>query len=167
MALSVEETRRLYEDRQGGFFLGAMALLKDSGAARDAVQDGFAQALVARRNWRGGSPASWRGDEIVATFIARDSALVFLRVHGRQLSIESIVRIDPRALPARYGVSLGVPLFAGRANDGVIVPARGTTTDDREVVAVLSCFRAKHSCVRSKILRTRRWFAVVANPSRP
>ena len=93
MALSVEETRRLYEDRQGGFFLGAMALLKDSGAARDAVQDGFAQALVARRNWRGGSPASWRGDEIVATFLKLEPATEL------QLS-EATERLQSR-VPAR------------------------------------------------------------------
>lgn len=59
MELSVEAIRRVYEARQGGFFLGVVALLNDPEAARDAVQEGFAQALRDRRTWRGGTPEAW------------------------------------------------------------------------------------------------------------
>ena len=59
MELSIEEIQQVYEARQTGFVLAATALLKNSEAARDAVQEGFAQALVARRKWRGGSAEAW------------------------------------------------------------------------------------------------------------
>jgi RNA polymerase sigma-70 factor (ECF subfamily) len=59
MGLSIEEIRRVYETRQGGFFLATSALLRDADAAHDVVQDGFARALFARRKWRGGSPEAW------------------------------------------------------------------------------------------------------------
>ncbi len=59
MALSIEEIQRVYEARYSGFVVAATALLKDRDAAGDVVQEGFAQALVARRKWRGGSPEAW------------------------------------------------------------------------------------------------------------
>lgn len=59
MELAVAEIERVYETRQGRFFLAAAALLKDRDAAHDAVQSGFAQALVDRRKWRGGEPEAW------------------------------------------------------------------------------------------------------------
>src|SRR5450759_3094849 len=59
MELSIEEIQQVYEARQTGFVLAATALLKNSEAARDAVQEGFAQAVVARRKWRGGSAEAW------------------------------------------------------------------------------------------------------------
>lgn len=59
MELTIEEIRRVYEARQSGFVLAATALLRDPEAARDAVQEGFAQAFVARKKWRGGSPEAW------------------------------------------------------------------------------------------------------------
>lgn len=59
MALSVEEIQRIYEARQSGFVIAATALLKDRDTARDVVQEGFAQALVARGKWRGGSAEAW------------------------------------------------------------------------------------------------------------
>ena len=59
MELSVAEIERVYETRQARFFLAAAALLKDPEAARDAVQSGFAQAMVDRGRWRGGAPEAW------------------------------------------------------------------------------------------------------------
>jgi len=59
MELTIEEIQRVYEARRSGFVLAATALLKSPEAARDAVQEGFAQALVARRKWRGGSVEAW------------------------------------------------------------------------------------------------------------
>jgi hypothetical protein len=111
--------------------------------------------------------ASWRGDEIAATVIGRDSALVLFRVRAGEPAIEEILRIPPAALPARHGVSFGIPLLTGRENGKIVVTARGTTSDDRSLVAVLACSRTTRSCVRGRVLPTRRWFAVVDNPSRP
>ena len=51
--------KSVYERRYGGFVLGATALLRDADGARDAVQDGFAQALLDRHKWRGGTPEAW------------------------------------------------------------------------------------------------------------
>jgi RNA polymerase sigma factor (sigma-70 family) len=51
--------KSVYERRYGGFVLGASALLRDADGARDAVQDGFAQALLDRHKWRGGTPEAW------------------------------------------------------------------------------------------------------------
>jgi len=59
MALSIEEIQRIYEARQSGFVIAATALLRDREAAGDIVQEGFAQALVARGKWRGGSAEAW------------------------------------------------------------------------------------------------------------
>jgi RNA polymerase sigma factor (sigma-70 family) len=59
MELPVAEIERVYKTRQARFFLAAAALMKDPDAARDAVQSGFAQALVDRGKWRGGAPEAW------------------------------------------------------------------------------------------------------------
>lgn len=59
MELTIEEIQRVYEARQSGFVLAATALVKSPEAARDAVQEGFAQALVSRHKWRGGSVEAW------------------------------------------------------------------------------------------------------------
>jgi len=59
MVLSIEEIQRIYEARQSGFVIAATALLRDREAAGDIVQEGFAQALVARGKWRGGSAEAW------------------------------------------------------------------------------------------------------------
>jgi RNA polymerase sigma-70 factor (ECF subfamily) len=59
MELPIEEIRRIYEARRSSFVLAAAALLKDREAANDVVQEGFAQALVARHKWRGGSAEAW------------------------------------------------------------------------------------------------------------
>jgi RNA polymerase sigma factor (sigma-70 family) len=59
MELSVEEIQRVYETRQARFSLAAAALVKDPEAGRDAVQAGFAHALLERRKWRGGAPEAW------------------------------------------------------------------------------------------------------------
>jgi RNA polymerase sigma factor (sigma-70 family) len=59
MALSAEEIERVYERRYAGFRLGASAILNDLDAAHDAVQDGFASALVYRDKCRSSSPEAW------------------------------------------------------------------------------------------------------------
>lgn len=82
MELSTEEIRRVYEARSGAFSLAVVALLKDRDAAFDAVQEGFAQALVARRNWRGGSPEAW------IWRIVERKALDELRRRGRSVALD-------------------------------------------------------------------------------
>jgi hypothetical protein len=111
---------------------------------------------------------AWRGDEIVVTFRGRDSALVFLRMVGRRLTLDSVARIpsQPFRVRTRYGVSFGgSPFFAKGSN--VIVPIRGETLRGRYLVSIASCSRRTRRCVRGTILPPRRWFAVADNPSRP
>jgi RNA polymerase sigma factor (sigma-70 family) len=59
MGLSAEDIERVYERRYAGFRLGAAAILSDLDGAHDAVQDGFAQALVERARCRSSSPEAW------------------------------------------------------------------------------------------------------------
>jgi RNA polymerase sigma factor (sigma-70 family) len=59
MGLSTEEIERVYEQRYAGFRLGVSAILNDFDAAHDAVQDGFARALVYREKCRSNSPEAW------------------------------------------------------------------------------------------------------------
>jgi RNA polymerase sigma factor (sigma-70 family) len=59
MGLSTQEIERVYERRYAGFRLGASAILNDFDAAHDAVQDGFARALVYREKCRSSSPEAW------------------------------------------------------------------------------------------------------------
>ena len=49
----------LYHSRYSGFRHGAAAILRDRDAAHDAVQDGFAEALRSRAQYRGGSLEAW------------------------------------------------------------------------------------------------------------
>ena len=49
----------LYHSRYSGFRRGAAVVLGDDDAAHDAVQEGFAQALVQRKRFRGGSLEAW------------------------------------------------------------------------------------------------------------
>jgi hypothetical protein len=111
--------------------------------------------------------ASWRDGEIAATFSGRDSALALFRVHAGKPTLETILRIPSSTLPSRYGVSLGTPLLTAPRNEKVIITVRGTASDERYLVAVLACSRTTRSCVRGQVLPTRRWFAIVNNPSRP
>jgi hypothetical protein len=111
--------------------------------------------------------ASWRGDEIVATFTGEDSRLVFFGVRGRQLRVQQFVRVPAATLPNLYGVGFGVPMFTGKGTRRVVVLVRATTVGDREVIAVLACDRRTLRCVRGQTLPDRKWFAVVSNPSRP
>ncbi len=54
-----EAIERVYLARYAGFRRAAAAVLGDFDAAHDAVQDGFARALVERRQFRGGSLEAW------------------------------------------------------------------------------------------------------------
>jgi hypothetical protein len=111
--------------------------------------------------------AAWRGDEIVATFSGEESALVFLRVRGRRLSVEQSVRVPTATLPGRYSLYFGAPVFANEGTDRVVVPVRRSAEDDRGFTAVLACDRRTRHCIRGQMLAGREWFAVVSNPSRP
>lgn len=50
---------RIYHDRYAGFRYAVTAVLGDFDRAHDAVQDGFAQALLRRADFRGGSLEAW------------------------------------------------------------------------------------------------------------
>lgn len=112
--------------------------------------------------------AAWRGDEIVATFAGRDSALFFLRARSGRLTIEHVARVRPQILPGRYGTFFGTPSFTGRDSRHVVVPVRATAGgDERLLTALIACDRRTRQCARGRQLGGREWFAIVANPSRP
>ena len=108
---------------------------------------------------------AWRGQEIVVSFGGRDAVLVFLRMHGRLLEVESVARIPPQTLKTRYGIAFGVPFFTSETN--VVVPIRGEKLSGRYVVAVVACSRRTHRCVQGQTLPPLRWFAIAENRSRP
>ena len=54
-----EAIERIYRDRYAGFRCAITAVLGDFDRAHDAVQDGFAQALLRRADFRGGSLEAW------------------------------------------------------------------------------------------------------------
>jgi hypothetical protein len=131
-----------------------LATLDVSPAARKAGLRGLlAGSLVT---------AAWRGNEIVGTFAGEDSALVFLRVRGRHLSVEQIVRIPAATLPGRPGLFFGSPLFTNSGTRRIVMPVRAG-----QIVAVLACDRRTRHCVRGQVFSGREWFSVVSNPSRP
>jgi DNA-directed RNA polymerase specialized sigma24 family protein len=59
MGCEPEEIAAVYRARYAGFGRALAHLLGDSDAAHDAVQEGFARALAARRRYRGGSLEAW------------------------------------------------------------------------------------------------------------
>jgi RNA polymerase sigma factor (sigma-70 family) len=60
MAASLDEIERIYRERGGDFYRFAYARTGDANAARDAVQEGFANAVRGRRRYRGsGSVDAW------------------------------------------------------------------------------------------------------------
>lgn len=61
MSLSAEAIEKIYERRYAPFRVGATAILGDFDAAHDAVQNGFAKALLRRERCRGSAEAwIWR-----------------------------------------------------------------------------------------------------------
>lgn len=54
-----EAIERAYHERYTAFRLAVTAVLGDHDKAHDAVQDGFAQALLRRADFRGGSLEAW------------------------------------------------------------------------------------------------------------
>lgn len=58
--ISLAAIERIYRERGADFFRLALANTSDPETARDAVQDGFARAIVARQTYRGeGSVEAW------------------------------------------------------------------------------------------------------------
>ncbi len=117
--------------------------------------------------------ASWRGSEIVGS---TGHTLVFFKLRGRALALESIIRVPAKTLPKKWNFYIGIPFFAGQSNTRVIVSAGGIIESTgfgesaRSLRAVLVCSRTKRSCERVTYLPSRpsyEWFAPVDNPSRP
>ena len=60
MRASLDEIERIYRERGGDFYRFAYARTGDANAARDAVQEGFANAVRSRHRYRGsGSVDAW------------------------------------------------------------------------------------------------------------
>lgn len=92
MAASAEAIEELYRSRYGSFRDGVAAVLGSYEAARDVVQDAFAQALHDREQYRGeGSLAAW---------VWRIALRMAIRSRGngrREMALEELV--DAASLP--------------------------------------------------------------------
>lgn len=89
MPATVEAIEELYRSRYASYRGGVAALMGTSDAARDVVQEAFAQALRDRRSFRGdGSLAAW------VWRIAFRTALRS-RAGGRELTLDELVEAAP------------------------------------------------------------------------
>lgn len=96
MAASAEAIEELYRSRYGSFRDGVAAVLGSYEAARDVVQDAFAQALRDREQFRGeGSLAAW------VWRIAFRIALRSRRNGRREVTLEELLEAAPHPLAER------------------------------------------------------------------
>ncbi len=114
-----EAIERVYLARYAGFRRAAAAVLGDFDAAHDAVQDGFARALVERRQFRGGSLEAWiwrivlrkaldlRRGRLLTGSIEHDFDLGLVESDGDPALAEAI-----RALPPRRRLIVFLRYFA-------------------------------------------------------
>jgi len=124
---SLAEIEAVYRNRGADFFRLALAKTGDPEAARDAVQDGFAQAIRGRRSYRGsGSLEAWLARCVInAAHDVRRAATVArpieLRATGDGTAVESgalhadaaIVREAVRRLPERQRDALYLRFYLG------------------------------------------------------
>ena len=147
MELPLAEIERVYRARQARFFVAVAALMKDPDAARDAVQSGFARALVDRRKWRGGAPEAW-----IWRIIER-KALDELRRRRRSVSLDEafdaealLAETHPEvlaavaALPPRRRLMVFLHYFADLAYEDI---ARICGVSEGTVAATLAQARAE------------------------
>jgi RNA polymerase sigma-70 factor (ECF subfamily) len=96
MAASAESIEELYRSRYASFRGGVAALLGSYEAARDVVQEAFAQALRDREQYRGaGSLAAW------VWRIAFRVALHSRSSPRRELTLDDLVAAAPLPSPER------------------------------------------------------------------
>jgi hypothetical protein len=124
-----------------------------------------------RRIGRSTTPVSgrgaWRGDELVVPVsVGFTRLLVFFRA-GERLSVTGTIHVPRGTLPVRFAVSLHPPQYVGAGTRRVVTGISGERIGGGYTAAVLTCDRDARSCVRGRLVPPRRWFAVLANPSRP
>jgi RNA polymerase sigma-70 factor (ECF subfamily) len=91
----VEEIEQLYRTRYVAFRNGMAALTGSYDAARDVVQEAFAQALRDRHQFRGEGPlAAWVWRIAVRTALEQ-------RRNGRELTLEELAAEAPAPSPER------------------------------------------------------------------
>ena len=96
MPATVEAIEELYRSRYSSYRGGVAALLGSSDAARDVVQETFAQALRDRRDFRGdGSLAAW------VWRIAFRTALRSRAKGGQELTLDELVETAPPSADER------------------------------------------------------------------
>src|SRR5438128_2702169 len=96
MAASADSIEELYRSRYASFRGGVAALLGSYEAARDVVQEAFAQALRDREQYRGeGSLAAW------VWRIAFRVALRSRSSRRRELTLDDLVAAAPLPSPER------------------------------------------------------------------
>src|SRR5690242_6305601 len=90
MPATVEAIEELYRSRYASYRGGVAALMGSADAARDVVQEAFAQAIRDRQDYRGdGSLAAW------VWRIAFRTALRSRRNGGRELTLDELVEAAP------------------------------------------------------------------------
>ena len=90
MPATIEAIEELYRSRYASYRVGVAALMGSSDAARDVVQETFAQALSDRRDFRGdGTLAGW------VWRIAFRTALRTRQSGGRELTLDELVEAAP------------------------------------------------------------------------
>ena len=117
----------IYRDRFGTFAVSATALLRDSDAALDIVQEGFARALRRRRSFRGeGSLEAWIWRIVLNLARDRQRAAGADRAHLTHESREDAstppddsVRARLRALPERQRIAVFLRYYAGMSYEEI------------------------------------------------
>ncbi len=124
-----DELRGLYERRFQAFVGGAFAIVADSDAARDVVQESFARALNRRRSYRGDAPLEawlWRIVLNVARDVARSTRRQAATVDqlaavaaSHELPDSCQLAAELRALPERQRTAVFLHYYADLPYDEV------------------------------------------------
>ena len=126
----------IYRDRFAAFAVSATALLRDSDAALEVVQEGFARALRRRRSFRGeGSLEAWIWRIVLNLARDRQRAAGADRAHmTRELREDAStppddsVRARLRALPERQRIAVFLRYYGGMSYEE-IADLMGTSED--------------------------------------
>jgi RNA polymerase sigma factor (sigma-70 family) len=128
---SLGDIERVYRSRGAGFFRLALAATGDVEAARDAVQEGFANAIRGRRSYRGtGSVEAWIARCVINAandvtrhprFASESDADPDLASNGNEPAIvgsaaeldASVIRAAVRRLPQRQRDALYLRFYLG------------------------------------------------------
>jgi len=117
----------IYRDRFAAFAVSATALLRDSDAALEVVQEGFARALRRRRSFRGeGSLEAWIWRIVLNLARDRQRAAGADRTHmphelreDASTPPDDSVRARLRALPERQRIAVFLRYYGGMSYEEI------------------------------------------------